>query len=95
MAGAILSLTERDCTACRSVVLICSAAALTCCKAAWILAISDLIKMALPCNGVRYSDVCPALCVARPTAASNSGLRVMASMRAFGLAALQYPLHPL
>jgi len=42
---------------------------------------------------MRVKLVWPALCVARPTAASSSGLLVMASIRAVGLAVLQYQLH--
>ena len=82
MTGAILSLTQRSRTAQRSVVLICSAAALTCCKAAWILAKSVLRKPTFPCNGVRRSVVWPERFVARPTVAGSSGLLVMASMHA-------------
>jgi len=58
-----------------------------------MLAMSDLSKPTLPCNGVRCSVVWPELFFARPTAASSSGLLVMASMRAFGLAALDTLAH--
>ena len=65
------------------------AVALTCCRAASILAINDLRMLALPCIGVRYKVVCPAWLAALPTGASNYGRLVMTSMLALGLAARQ------
>ena len=73
----------------------CSAAALTYCNAAPMLASSFRSMLALPCSGLRYSVVWLAWLVALPTAASNSGRLVMASMRPVGCAALQYQLHQL
>ncbi len=73
----------------------CSAAALTCCKAAPMLAISRLSRSARPCSGVRYSVVWLAWLTGLPTAASSSGRLVMASMRPLGCAARQYQVHQL